>query len=242
MGARTRSQYRSGIQTFFDDQQSFETVHPMAGYSFREDFDQKAIDSTNLWTLIDVSTTGNSTPILAADAASGVLRCPLDATSEAQESGVTRGDQRVLVLNQGLIIEYALALQTLPTSLGIAVWGLAGDKNAVANTVAESIWFRADGSGAVTVETDDTVNETSLVATGTTLTAGTQAIFRIDCSVTTSVKFFINGNRVAGTTTFNMSTVPTLKLQPYVHIAKASGTGVGTVDVDCIRAWQRRIA
>jgi hypothetical protein len=41
--------------------------------------------------------------------------------------------------------------------------------NAAVNTVAESIWFRADGNGQITVEHDDTSNETSKVATGVTV-------------------------------------------------------------------------
>jgi hypothetical protein len=144
------------------------------------------------------------------------------------------------VLNQGLILEARVALQTLPTLLSIAVWGLAGDKNAVADTVAESIWFRVEGNGVVTVESDDTVNEKNDIATGVTLTAGTYALFRIDCSDIADVKFYINGNRVAASTTFNMSQVPTLKLQPYAHMSKASGAGLGVLDIDFIRIWQNR--
>jgi hypothetical protein len=117
---------------------------------------------------------------------------------------------------------------------------LAGDKNAVADTVAEGIWFKADGSGVIVAESDDTANNNDDTATGVTLTATTFAIFRIDCSTTTDIKFYINGARVASGTTFDMSTVPTLALQPYFHIAKASGAGLGVLDVDYVRVWQAR--
>jgi hypothetical protein len=106
--------------------------------------------------------------------------------------------------------------------------------------VAESIWFKADGNGAIVIEYDDTVNTADDVATGVTLTAATFAVFRIDCTDINDVHFFINGNRVAAGTTCKMSQVPALKLQPYVHIAKGADAGVGTVDVDYIRIWQKR--
>ena len=117
---------------------------------------------------------------------------------------------------------------------------LAGDKNAVADSVAESIWFKVDGNGVVVVENDDTSNTNDDVSTGTTLTAGTYAIFRIDCTTITDCKFYINGEGVAIGTTFNMSNVAALKLQPYFHIAKASGAGLGVLDVDYVRVWQNR--
>ena len=235
----TKSAFLNGILTYFDSI-THERVKPLAPCVFYEDFLGKDTIPPDRFTYIDVSVAGNTTPLIAADVANGVLRLPLDVTSEAQESGLTWNDQRPLVLNQGLIVEMGVSLQTLPTLLGIGVWGVAGNKNAVADTVAESIWFRVDGSGAVTVESDDTVNEKAVIATGVTFTAGQKKIFRIDCTTITNVKFFIDGDGVATGTTFNMSMVPTLALQPYVHLAKASGAGLGVVDVDFIRVWQHR--
>lgn len=236
----TRSRYINNILTFFDSV-THQTTLPLAPVNYMEDFLGKDTIPPEKWTYIDVSAAGNTTPILAADVANGVLRLPLDVTSEAQESGVYWNDQRPLVLNYGLVMEMGVSLQTLPTLLGIGVWGLAGNKNAVADTVAESIWFRVDGSGAVTVESDDTVNEQAIIATGVTFTAGQKKIFRIDCTTIADIKFYIDGVPVATGTTFDMSQVPTLALQPYVHLAKASGAGLGVIDVDYIRVWQHRV-
>lgn len=235
----TSAQYRNGILNYYD-RTSLETTLPVAPVSFYEEFLGKGLRTTDVWTAIDVSSAGDTAPLVAPDAANGVARLPLDVTSEAQESGLTWGDQRPFVLNQGLVFEAIVALQTLPTLLGIAVWGVAGDKNAVANTVAESAWFRAAASGAITVETDDTALEQTAVATGVTVVAGAFHTYRIDCTDTANVKFFIDGVQVAAATTFSMVTVPTLKLQPYFHIAKASGAGLGVLDVDAVRVWQRR--
>jgi len=235
----TRARYESGRLNFFEST-THERVLPIAAALFYDDFFGKDTIPPERWNYVDVSVAGNTTPILAADVANGVLRLPLDVTSEAQETGVNWNNQRPLVLNQTLVIEMGVSLQTLPTLLGIGVWGLAGDKNAVADTVAESIWFRADGNGQVTVETDDTVNETVKVATGVTFTAGQKKIFRIDCTTPSAVRFFIDGVQVAAATVFNMSQVLTLALQPYVHLAKASGAGLGVLDVDYVRVWQNR--
>ena len=235
----TRARYRNQILEFFDSQ-THERVSPFAPALFLDDFLGGGLRTAEIWTAIDVSVGGLTTPLIAADAANGIARLPLDVTSEAQESGLTFGDQRPFVLNQGLVFECRLALQTLPTLVSEAVWGLAGDKNAAADSVAESVWFKADGDGVIVVESDDTVNTDDDIATGTTLAAGTFAIFRIDLTTITDVLFYINGARVASGTTFDMSQVAALKLQPYFHIAKASGAGLGVLDLDYARVWQKR--
>ena len=235
----TKSDFFDGILTFFEGT-THERVLPLSPIVFYDDFNGAGLQTTDQWTAIDVSSAGNTTPLIAADVGNGVARLPLDVTSEAQESGLTWGDQRPLVLNQGLIFEARVALQTLPTLLSEAVFGLAGDKNAVADSVAESIWFKVDGNGVVVVENDDTSNTNDDISTGTTLTAGTYAIFRIDCTTITDCRFYINGESVATGTTFDMSNVAALKLQPYFHIAKASGAGLGVLDVDYVRVWQNR--
>jgi hypothetical protein len=235
----TKSLWKNGVLTFFDSI-THERVKPLAPILFEDEFLGKALETTVYWTAIDVSVAGLTTPLLLADFGNGVVEFPLDVTSEAQESGFYWGDQRPFVLNRNLIFEARVRLGVLPTLLSEAVWGLAGDYNAVADTVAEGIWFKADGGGAVVCESDDTANNNDDVATGVTMVAGTFSVFRIDCSTITDVKFFIDGARVASATTFDMSTVPTLALQPYFHIAKASGAGLGTMAVDYVRIWQAR--
>jgi len=235
----TKAQYRGGVATFYDGT-SFESVKPLAPILFEEDFLGKAFNVTHWWTAIDVSSAGLTTPVLLTDGANGLISLPLDVTSEAQESGLTWGDHRPLVLNRGLVFECRLALITLPTLLSEAVWGLAGDKNAVADTVAEGIWFKADGDGVIVAESDDATTNNDDKATGITVVAGAYHIYRIDCTVPTDIKFYVDGARVAEATTFSANAVPTLALQPYFHNAKASGAGLGDVGVDYVRVWQNR--
>lgn len=232
----TRARWYKGNLEYFDNIKQ-ERVLPVAPVMFYDDFLGNAINSTN-WGTRD---TGAATEAVVADAANGVVGLALDATNEVQLAGIDWANNRTLVLNQGLIFETCFRLSVLPTGSVVSCVGLCGDHNAAVDTVAESIWFRADGNGQITVETDDTTNETSKVATGITLTTADWIVARIDCTTPAGILFFINGNRVASSTTFNMSQVPALALQPVARIGKEAGaTSVGTLQVDYVRAWQKR--
>jgi hypothetical protein len=231
----TRSRYRNGNIEFYDNATQ-ETTLAIGPVMFYDDFLDNALN-TFKWGTRD---TAGGAEALVADAPNGVMGLALDATSEIQLAGIDWADQRTLVLNQKLIFEARFRFSVLPTGAVIAVVGLEGDHNAAVDTVAESIWFRADGNGVITVETDDTTNETTKVSTGITLTTADWIVARIDCTVPTDIRFYINGNPVALTTTFNMNTVPTLKLQPVARISKGAATTVGTLEVDYVRAWQNR--
>lgn len=235
----SRTRHENNLERFYDSSTQ-ETLFVAAPVWFVEDFLGKAFDTTNIWTARD---TNGADETVSADAGNGILSLALTNANEAQLAGYDWGDNRTLVLNQGLNIEFRFKLSVIPTGAVVMCLGLCGDHNAAVNTVAESIWFRADGSGAITVETDDTSNETSAVATGTTLINTDWCIARIDCTTITDVRFYINGTRVASGTTFNMSTVAGLALQPVMRIGKeAAATTVGTLLVDYCKVWMKRAA
>jgi hypothetical protein len=237
----TKGKYNNGLLEFYESSTHERTLPAGAPVTFEDDFIGKAIDTTNRWTAIDVSAAGLTTPVLTADGLNGVVGLPLDSTSEAQESGLTWGDQRTLGLNQGLVFEARVAFSVLPTTGVAAVWGLAADKNATDDSVTENFWFRAQASGAILAESDDTATDNDDKATGITVVANEYRIYRIDCTVPTDIKFYIDGVRVAASTTFTAAGASaTLAVQPYFHIDKASGTGVGTMIVDYVRVWQKR--
>jgi hypothetical protein len=206
---------------------------------FYDDFIGATI-SANYWIVRD---TGGANELFTADAASGVYQLALTSTNEIQLGAIDWNNQRSLALNQKPVFEARVRMFTLPTGTAVAVVGLCGDHNAAVNTVAESVWFRWDGSGAITVEHDDTVHETSLIATGVTVTAGQWVTLRIECDIPTAVRFYIDGARVASGTIFNMSQVAALALQPVFRIGKeAASTAVGTMEIDYVRCWQARTA
>jgi hypothetical protein len=113
--------------------------------------------------------------------------------------------------------------------------GVASAHNTTLDSVATNAWFRVIGATsttAVVVETDDGTTDTDDVATGTTLST-TYKKLELDFSKGLSdVRFLINGARVAGGTTFNMSALGAgLNVQPYVSFGKASGTGVPSLTI-----------
>lgn len=237
----TKGRFYNG-QLEYIESTTWEHVIVAAPVLFYDDFIGQAIDTTIKWTALDVSAAGDSTPLLVADAANGVVALPLDGgQNEVELSGLTQGDQRNFAIANSLVAEFRFRFSVLPTGAVVACIGLAGDHNAAVNTVAESIWFRFDGNGVCTVENDDTANETSKVATGVTLIANQWMVGRIDLTNPAAAMFFINGNRVASTTTFNMNNAPTLCLQPVMRIGKEGAAAtVGTLQIDAVRIWQKR--
>jgi hypothetical protein len=234
-----RPRWLAGILSYYWSATD-ETILPVAPVRFYEDFLGKTFDTTNVWTARD---TNSATEAVVASAPNGVLALTLAVTNEIELAGVDWGDNRTLTLNQHLVFEARVRFTTLPTGAVVAVIGLCGNHNAAVNTVAESIWFRLDGSGAITVESDDTAHEQSLVATGVTLIANQWAILRIECENTASIRFYINGTRVASGTTFRMDQVAALALQPVCRIGKEGAAAtVGTMEVDYVKAWQQRAA
>lgn len=232
----TRAKWYHPTMHFYEDT-THETVRPFAPLYFQDDFLGTALDVK--WTKRD---TGDATELVTA-VGNGVLQLLLTNAVEVQLGGVDWNDVRSLVLNQGLMFEARVRFTTLPANASTAVVGLCGNHNAAINTVAESIWFRWNFSGDITVENDDTAgaHETSSVATGVTLGLNEYAIIKIDCTDIADVHFFINGERVAAATTFNMNTVPALLLQPVARMDKAANAlNLGVMEVDYIRVWQER--
>lgn len=235
----TKARYINGILTFYDSVTN-ETIRAEAPLFKKEDFLGQAVDTTNGFGFRD---TAGATEALVANAASGVLRLALTSTNEAQLAGIDYADQLSLILSQGIVFESRVKLSTLPTTGSVACIGLSSAHNAAVDSVVTSAWFRLDGAtgGLITVECDDGTTETSKVTTGTTVTTADWVVLKIDASDATNVLFYINGSRVASSTTFSMNATPTVGLQPVARMGKeSSGTNVGSLDVDYLMFWQKR--
>ena len=88
-----------------------------------------------------------------------------------------------------------------------------------------------EDSGAKDSETTDNDDKDTLV----NLVAGEWHTFEIDFSDTSAITFYVDGAAVidAAPTTFDMDQY-TGSLQPYFSLDKASGTGLGTLDIDWV--------
>ena len=242
----TKARWVNG-QLIYYDSQTFEHYGPQAPLVYYDDFlgagnvvipAAGSAESGMDWTTRIV---GAAPPTVAgvADAANGVIACTLTSASQAQTAGLDHDDQRSFDLTTGCIIEARVNVAVLPTLVAEAVWGFLGD-NAVPDTATYSAFFTADGSGAIVCEVDDNATNAS-TASGTTVVAGAWHIYRIDFTDVTDVRFYIDGAHVATSATFAYAaTGANAILQPYFACYKASGAGVGTIQVDYCRIWNKR--
>jgi hypothetical protein len=122
------------------------------------------------------------------------------------------------------------------TSGSIFVFGVGSARNDTADSVSDHAWFRMEGANSTTLvyaETDDGTRDVNDVSTGVAL-GTTYKRFVIDFSGGKSnVKFYIDGQRVCSTQTFDMSAYSG-GLQPIIQLQKASNTNEDVAVVDYV--------
>ncbi|KKN24529.1 hypothetical protein LCGC14_0893910 [marine sediment metagenome] len=216
-----------------------EAVLPAAPCVFVDDFLGRTLDLT-VWQVLTIST--NLTPAFVADQPGGVVQATLDSDNNAQDAGLYWLNQRAIDLKAGAVFDARVKIKVLPTGTATAVWGVAGNHNADKDTIAQSAWFRLDGSGTLKIETDDATNNNDDKATGDTLVADTWYQFRIDFTDISDVKFYLDGIQVGTGTTFDMSDLTDAGsiVQPYFMLDKGAETSVGTMYIDVVRLWCNR--
>lgn len=180
----------------------------------------------------------------AADYANGKLTLTLTADSQKQNASLYQNDQRNFIITRPGIFEARFSPAVLPTGNAEFVIGLVGDWTDGLDNATYSVFFTMDGSGEIFCEMDDNATDRSTTS-GVTLTAGQWIIGRIDFTDVSNVKFYLTDanptgpapvfHQVAQSTTFAYAaTGANATLQPIAEAYKASGTGVGTFDVDYI--------
>lgn len=228
------------------EKSTFESVLGMFPIVFYDDFIGAAggsvFDGTMIWNVVTVGTSTNETAAIVADSANGQFLLHLAADDEAEDTVLYQNDNKTFDVGSGLIFECRLNMAVVPGTGVTAVFGMAGDHNLDKDSVTEQAWFRLQASAALLCESDDTTNDNDDIATGITLVAGVYHIFRIDFTDIADVKFYVDGARVASGTTFDMSnlTAGEQQMQPYFSLDKASGTGLGDLNIDYVRIFQNR--
>lgn len=128
------------------------------------------------------------------------------------------------------------------TSGSILCFGVGSARNDTANSVAANAWFRMEGANSTTLvyaETDDGTRDVDDISTGVTL-GTTYKDFVIDFTGGKSnVKFYIDGQRVCASQTFDMSAYSS-GLQPIIQIQKAANTNADSVVVDYVEIVAKR--
>ena len=243
----TRAKWRGGWLQYYDNV-THETIETFVGMHYYDDFvgagalvvpAAGAPESGVDWAKKIV---GAAPPLVAgvADAAGGFIQCSLTADVQKQDAGFYMNDQRNFDLSKGLIWEARVNHEVLPTLGAESVIGLIGDWADGPDAITYSAFFTADGSGEIFCEMDDNATDRSATS-GVTVLATAWHIYRIDFTVPTDVKFYIDGIDVTPATWAYAAVGANAVLQPYIGLYKAGATaGVGTVQVDYVRAWQTR--
>lgn len=190
------------------------------------------------WDIADTSSSG--TPTYTVGGINGEATLAFDNTSEIQNVCLFMSD----VLNfdidtvQRIELRVKQGQATIDSASSLA-FGLASARNDAIDSIAAHASFRLIGSNAVVVETDDGTNDNDDVATGQSLTNAYKR-FVIDFTGGKSdVKFYIDGNRVASATTFDMSNY-SAGFQPYVQLQKTADTNTNSVVIDYIKIVSKR--
>lgn len=189
-----------------------------------------------------ITSVGASSTAIVTSGVGGTLGLQLEATNEVQNERFDFDDS--LNINPLLrpVIEVRAKISAALTSVIEAVIGLASAHNATLNTIASNAWFRFGATTAldVNIEGDDGTTDTDAIDSGIDWVADTFHTFTIDMTDLSRVKFAIDGKEAARTIAVSALTA-SLKLQPYISIQKASGTGAPLMTVDYVCVEQDRV-
>lgn len=242
----TKAKYFSGVQTFYDGT-SFETIMPLAPIFYEDEFvgaGKQAFPTSGTQGIDWIKKlVGAGAPTVAgvASAIGGQVQLALDATSEKQEATLYWADNKHIDVTKGAVFEARVKLNVLPSAAGVqAVFGLANSW--IDGPDANTFYLEqgATANGAILNRSQDGATQAS-IASGTTVLATDWHIYRIDASVLTDVKYFIDGAQTSANNAIGfVATGANAILQPYFSVYKPSGTGVASMTVDYARTWCNR--
>jgi len=193
-------------------------------------------DPATPWLIVDTSAAGS--PTYVRNASNAVLT--LASTSEVENVCLAHGDALSFDIDDLLSAEFRVKVTGCTSGTTIS-WGMASARNDTPASMTALALFAMTGATSttdVTVETDDNVTDTAPVSSATAL-ATVFKRFVIDFSNKSDIKFYIDGNRVARSTTFTMAGY-TSGLQPFVQIQKTSSANTDAVTVDYVKIVAKR--
>lgn len=197
--------------------------------------------SANIGTPWLTDVTGAAPPTHVRSAGAAILS--LEATSQVQILGLHHNDALTFDIDDMQRIEMRVKLGASTfTSGSILVFGVCSARNDTADSVGESAWFRMEGANSTTLvycETDDGTTDKNDISSGVAL-GTTYKRFVIDFTGGKSdVKFYIDGVRVAASTTFDMSAYSS-GLQPIFQLQKAANTNADVCTIDYVKILAKR--
>lgn len=187
----------------------------------------------NGWTIADTSSSGTPTYLCLSEDG-GACKLLMDNTSEEQIVTLYTNDVLPYDLDEISNMWWVAKVGGIDSVTDLVI-GAGAAQNDTEDSVVTNAWFKIDGSSstsALVAETDDGTNDNDDKATGTTLSSTYKRLLLDFSQGLSDVRFYVDGARVASGTTFDMSDLTSgLNVQPYVQLHKASGTGVGYVQI-----------
>lgn len=191
------------------------------------------------WAIADTSAAGTPTYATVSPSATGEVALTLAATNEVENVCLSFGDKLCFDIDNIQSFRARVKVSGITSSATSVAWGLASARNDAIDSIANHASFRLIGSTTLYVETDDGTTDKDDIATGTTLST-TYKDFYIDfAGGKSNVKFYVDGVRVAASTTFDMSAA-TSSLQPYFQIQKTAATNADSVTIDYVEVRCKR--
>lgn len=192
-------------------------------------------ESGSPWLVDDTSSAG--TPTYEKGGSEATLQ--LASNSEIENVCLHFGDALDFDIDSLLRIEFRAKVTASLDSATTVVMGMGSARDDNPDSVAANAFFKLAGSNAIVVESDDGVTDRDDVDAGASL-SDTYKRFVIDfAGGKSNVKFYVDGSRVASSTTFDMSSY-SAGLQPIFQIQKTADTNTDSVTIDYVKVTSRR--
>lgn len=192
-------------------------------------------DPATPWLVDDTSSSGTPTYTRGTSAATLTLA----STNEVENVCLHFGDALDFDIDDIISIEFRAKVTATLDSATTIVMGLGSARNDDPDAVAANAFFKLAGSNAVVVETDDGVTDDDDNATGVSLAATYKRFVISFANGKSDVRFFIDGARVAASSTFDMSGY-SAGLQPIFQIQKTADTNTDSLTIDYVKVLSRR--
>lgn len=248
--ARVHAALNAGNQLQFYDQSTFEVTWIASPLYFDDDFiggghtagvPVAGSPTAGYPWVKKIVGAGPPTVALVANAAGGQIACALTATSEKEDAALYWNDSLSLDATKGLVWQCRSQLSVLPSAAGVqSVWGLSSAWIDGPDNASKYIEFGATANGTILLRSQDGTTQNS-INSGVTVLATDFHNYRIDVTDPTDVKFFIDGVQVSATGAIKFAaTGANAILQSYLSVYKPSGTGVATLTIDAVSAFNFR--
>lgn len=211
---------RRGIKTFLDKFDRAQALTTTPGF--------------NGWTIADTSSSGTPTYLCVTEDG-GAMKLTLAATSEAENVCMYMNDVLIWDLAMLQHVWFVAKFAAQADAVTTLTMGVTSGRNDDPDATTVNAQFRVEGSASVSnvvLETDDNTTDADDKASGASLLLVYKK-FLIDFTYgLADVRFYIDGARVGAGYTHNMSAVTSgQNVQPNIQLAKASGTGVPSVQI-----------